>query len=124
VDLLLSQWKLFKAKFKEIWYVDTTFNDSVEHEQEGYRPCIIIRDFSESEMILTIPLSTNLAQNRFNHTVIIDKNDYNNLPEKSVALIHQIKSLHKSRLKRQIGKLSNRYYNEIIIHIKEIFGIR
>jgi len=47
---LATNWRKFRPKFKELWFVDVTYTDSQGHEQKGVRPCLIIREFQAGDM--------------------------------------------------------------------------
>ena len=118
-----GDWRLFRPRFKEIWRIDVTYLDSEGHEQEGERPCIVIKDFEEAEMVLIIPLTSSLSISRLPYAQIIRRNNVNNLSDDSIALIFQIRSISKSRLKHHIGRLTNENYNKIKLIIKQFFKI-
>ena len=80
--LYLERWKLFKPKFKDIWKVDISIDESIGHEQSGTRPCLIISFFKEAGLTLVIPLTSNLETKHFPYTVKIEKNPmFENIPE-------------------------------------------
>lgn len=117
------KWKNFHPKSKEIWQINLSDIDAEGHEQKGDRPCMIIREFPLNELVLIIPITGELTiNNRFSFTVLIKKDDGNGLNCDSVALIFQIKSVSKNRLRYQIGRINNSQYDEIKVQIKEMFG--
>ena len=118
-----KDWRLFQAKFKEIWRIDITDPESEGHEQEGERPCLIIRAFEDSKMILIVPFTGVLGASRFPYIHIVRRDKINILPSDSVALVYQMRSVMKSRLIRQIGRLTNEKYRPIKILIRELFRI-
>ncbi|MFX1394818.1 MAG: type II toxin-antitoxin system PemK/MazF family toxin [Promethearchaeota archaeon] len=120
--ILAEKWRRFKPKFKEIWKADVTYKDSTGHEQKGVRPCLIIKDFEESEIVLIIPFTGNVSIVEYTpYTVKIEPDNQNKLSDNSVAMIYQIKAISKSRLKYKIGRLINAKYSEIEVLLKEIF---
>lgn len=120
-NILALKWKQFKPKFKEIWQVDVTYTDSQGHEQKGERPCLIIKEFQTGNIVLLIPFTGTLNSGRFPYTTKIEQNNVNRLDDDSIALVFQMKAVSKSRFKFKRGKLSSRKYDEIEIHIKNIF---
>lgn len=120
-NILALRWKRLKPKFKEIWEVDVTYTDSQGHEQEGTRPCLIIKEFQTGYIVLLIPFTGTLNSGRFPYTTKIEKNNINKLDDDSIALVFQMKAVSKSRFKYKRGKLSSSKYDEIEIHIKNIF---
>jgi len=122
---LSEKWRQFKPKYKEIWKIDIPVNESTGHEQRGIRPCLVIKDFEESGLILVIPITGNLSLLEFSpYTVKIEADDQNNLENDSVALLYQIKTIDKSLLKHKIGRLINEKYTQIEIILKEIFRLK
>lgn len=120
-NILALKWKQFKPKFKEIWQVDVTYTDSQGHEQKGERPCLIIKEFQTGNIVLLIPFTGTLNSGRFPYTTKIEQNNVNRLDDDSIALVFQMKAVSKSRFKYKRGKLSSSKYDEIEIHIKNIF---
>lgn len=120
-NILALKWKQFKPKFKEIWQVDVTYTDSQGHEQKGERPCLIIKEFQTGYIVLLIPFTGTLNSGRFPYTTKIEQNNVNRLDDDSIALVFQMKAVSKSRFKYKRGKLSSSKYDEIEIHIKNIF---
>ena len=119
-------WRRFRPKFKELWFVDVTYTDSQEHEQKGVRPCLIIKEFQAGDMVLIIPFTKFTKESsalRFPFTVKIEKNNTNELNYDSVALIFQMKSVSKVRFKKKIGRITNNNYKKIEIYIKNIFRL-
>ena len=120
-NILTLRWKGFKPKFKEIWQVDVTYTDSQGHEQKGERPCLIIKEFQAGDMVLIIPFTGELTAERFPYTTKIERSKENGLHSDSIALVFQMKSISKKRFKSKRGRISSSKYNNIEIHIKNIF---
>jgi mRNA interferase MazF len=76
----------------------------VGHEQYGKRPAILISE--STNVAIVIPLTTNLNSLRFPYTIEISPDNKNNLEHPSVALIFHLKSIDKSRLIPNIGKIN------------------
>ena len=122
-NILALRWKSFKPKFKEIWEVDVTYTDSQGHEQEGVRPCLIIKEFKTGDMVLLIPFTGTLNSGRFPYTTKIEKNNANGLDNDSIALVFQMKAVSKSRFIYKRGRISSSKYDNIETHIKNIFRL-
>lgn len=116
-------WKQFKPKFKEIWQVNVTYTDSQGHEQQGERPCLIIKAFQTGDMVILIPFTGVLDAERFSFTTKIEKDNINGLDGDSIALIFQMKAVSKSRFRYKRGKISESKYKQIEVHIKNIFEL-
>ncbi|MFW9866508.1 MAG: type II toxin-antitoxin system PemK/MazF family toxin [Candidatus Thorarchaeota archaeon] len=119
-----TKWEIFKPKFKDIWQVDVTYTDSQGHEQTGDRPCLIIKEFENSDLVLVIPFTGEEAALHLPYTVKIEKNDVNGLTHDSVALVFQMKSISKSRFKYKRGRILKSKYTSIEVHIKDIFRLK
>ncbi len=121
--LYLERWKLFKPRFKDIWKVDISIDESIGHEQSGTRPCLIISFFKEAGLSLVIPLTSNLETKHFPYTVKIEKNPINELKKDSIALVYQMKSISMERFISKIGRMSTQKYKEIEIQLKDILRL-
>lgn len=78
-------------------------------EQEGTRPVIILsRDAinENSPVVIVIPLTDRRNKPRIYPSQVILKAGEGNLPIESVALGEQIRAISKTRLTKQIGRLS------------------
>ena len=74
------------------------------HEQKGRRPVIVVGE--ANGLVTVIPLTTALKRASFSHTEIIEPSRDNGLPDRSVALVFQVKSLDRTRIDGQLGMLS------------------
>jgi mRNA interferase MazF len=96
-------------------------------EQAGDRPGVVI-SAGDSEpgnpMVTFVPLTCVRNANRFPHTVdnIVPSNA-NGLRCISVALIFQIRSLDKNRVRRIAGNLEEHYLSQIEEKIKNMLSI-
>ena len=124
MQFLTVKWENFKPKLKDIWQVDVTYTDSQGHEQAGVRPCLIIKEFENTEMLLLIPLTGELSAEHLPFTTKIENNDVNGLDCDSIALVFQMKSISKSRLKYKRGRILKSNYDKIEVHIRDIFRLK
>ncbi|MCX5817685.1 MAG: type II toxin-antitoxin system PemK/MazF family toxin [Proteobacteria bacterium] len=79
------------------------------HEQQGFRPAIIVQtseNIDKIPTVLIIPFTTQIKAANFPFTFVIDPDSTNNLSSKSVALVFQLRAIDKKRLKNKLGKLS------------------
>ncbi len=88
----------------EIWLVELPTTDS--HEQAGTRPVIVLLE-TEVNIVIIIPLTSNLQALRFPHTIEIKPSSLNGLNSLSVGLLFQIRAIDKIRLKNKIGDLED-----------------
>ncbi|MAH03798.1 hypothetical protein CMI39_03365 [Candidatus Pacearchaeota archaeon] len=102
----------------EVWILELPSKRG--KEQKGIRPGIIIAN-TKTNMIVTLPLTSNLQALRFPNTLKIKTSKENNLEKDSIALIFQIQSLDKKRFLAKIGIIENKYMTKINNIIKEMF---
>jgi len=91
-------------------------------EQYGQRPAILICD-TKTDIIVIIPLTSNLGALRFPYTLTIFPDKENNLKETSVALIFQIRAIDKSRVVKVIGRINKNMEKKINSILREMLNI-
>ena len=94
----------------DVWYAD--LGKAFGSEQGGVRPVVIIsgnRWNASSTMRTVIPLTSKPKNNQSTHAPI--SADW--LPERSVALAEQIRSITYTRFKEYIGTISNEQISAI-----------
>ena len=91
-------------------------------EQLGKRPVLIMAD-TDVGMTIIIPLTSNLETLRYSYTLRIEATEQNNLDNKSVALIFQIKAIDKRRMIHKIGELEENYIKEIDKILKDLLKL-
>jgi mRNA interferase MazF len=79
-------------------------------EQSGRRPVIIISHdgFNQTpnwHSIIVVPISSSRAQSRRTLTVVPLAKGVATLPDSSVAICHQVTTIDRSKLARQLGSL-------------------
>jgi mRNA interferase MazF len=79
-------------------------------EQQGRRPVLVVSHNAFNEIptwqsIIVIPCSTSGSQRRRGPTAVFLPAGTGGLPEDCVAICHQITTLDRSKLTRQIGTL-------------------
>lgn len=104
----------------DIYLVD--LSSGVGHEQHGFRPAILVSE-SIAGMVVVLPLTTNLEALRFPYTLSIIESSVNNLEQNSVALIFQIKSIDKNRLRKKIGILPSSDLKKIDSQMKKMLRL-
>ena len=95
-------------------------------EQAGTRPAIIISGGSTDRgnpMVTVVPLTTNSTTTKFPHTQLITSSKDNGLSTDSVALIFQIRSLDKRRIKNIVGKLSPKNLKRVEQHLSTLLSL-
>lgn len=104
----------------EIWLVELPSTNG--HEQAGKRPVIVIAD-TEANIVIIVPLTSNLQSLRFPHTMEVKPSKENGLNTVSIALIFQVRAIDKKRLKNKIGELEHSTLAEIDKMLKKILAL-
>lgn len=104
----------------EIWLVNFPSTDG--HEQSGTRPVVIISEI-EANIVLVIPLTSNLQALRFPHTLEIKPSKLNRLSAVSVGLAFQLRAIDKRRLKTKIGQIEEIILKRIDELLKMLLGL-
>lgn len=92
-------------------------------EQSGYRPLLLIVNFEKLPIALIIPLATTEKVVKYEYVVPIEPDSCNNLVKRSYAMIFQLRTVDKSRLKRKIGIVSNDVMSKIKIELKKMLQL-
>lgn len=100
---------------KDIWWASLGAN--LGHEEDGKnkrfeRPVLILKKFNK-HMILTIPLSSKIKEDKFYYYKFLSKNG-----KFISAMICQIRLISSKRLIRKIGNIGNKDFNDIKSQIK------
>jgi mRNA interferase MazF len=87
-------------------------------EQSGRRPVIVVshNGFNQTlnwRSIIVVPVSTSHGQNRRALTVVPLPKGTASLPQAGVAVCHQVTTLDRSKLSRQIGSLPKDLLTEL-----------
>ncbi len=97
----------------EIYWAD--LDPTWGHEQAGVRPVVVIQTNPlnrQLNTIMIIPTTTNLKAKGLMITQFLAK-EKTGLKKDSVALLHQIRTLDKRRLKKKVGSIPKDDYFEI-----------
>ena len=84
-----------------------SLNPTIGAEQAGVRPVLIVQNNQANKFIPTVtvvPLTSNLRASRFLFTVLIPSAQ-SGLPQDSVALVFQVRTIDRSRLNRKAGHI-------------------
>lgn len=103
----------------EIWILD--FPSKGAREQRGVRPGLVLAD-TKTDLIFTIPLTSNVQALRFPNTVEIKKSEVNGLEKDSVALVFQLQSLDKKRFLTKIGEVEKEPMEKIDSELKRLLN--
>jgi mRNA interferase MazF len=109
-------------KQREIWFAD--LDPTQGKEQSGLRPVLIISGNlmnKNSDLLIVCPLSTKIKS--FPSTVLISKTLQNDLTHDSEVLTFQIRVISKTRLVRQVGKITETELKQIVFELNGIFEL-
>ena len=104
----------------EIWLVELP--SAIGHEQAGTRPALILAE-TETNIVIIIPLTSNLQALRFVNAIEVKPTVTNGLSEISVALVFQVRAIDKKRLRHRIGELESPSLKEIDLSLKRILKL-
>ena len=104
-------------KMFDIYYANLSKN-TVESEQGGIRPVIIVQNDignKHSPTVIVLPMTSEIKKSNMPTHCIIHKSERNGLKVDSMVLAEQIRVIDKSRLQDYIGFLDNTSeQNEVI----------
>ena len=94
----------------------------VRHEQRGIRPAVVMAH-PYSNILIVIPLTSNLEALRFAHSVFIKQNNKNGLMQDSIILLSHIRSVDISRIQEVIGKIDKKTMEKIDLSVKAMLKL-
>lgn len=97
----------------EIYFAD--LNPVKGHEQAGFRPVLILQnDILNKNLhtVVVVPITKNIKAKGYLTTYFLEKK-ISKLPADSVALLFQIRTIDKNRLKKRIIQLSHQTMHEM-----------
>lgn len=103
----------------EIWLVELPKANG--HEQSGSRPAVVLAEISN--IVVIIPVTSNLLALKFPFVLSINPSDKNGLTAESAVLVFQIRAIDRKRLTRKIGRLekfSMKSINELLCKMLNI----
>ncbi|BBM86213.1 type II toxin-antitoxin system PemK/MazF family toxin [Candidatus Uabimicrobium amorphum] len=97
-------------------------------EQQGRRPVIVVSHdgFNEVESwrsIIVVPISSSKSKTQRGPTVVIIEKDEAGLSKQSCALCHQVTTLDRSKLGKNIGKLKTSTLCEVNEALKKAMNL-
>ncbi len=115
-----------RIKAGEIWWVDLSsiLEDTRGHETQKLRPCLVVANCSEAEMLMIIPFQSNLDAKRLPHTYIIKQHPNNGLKRDSVVMGFQMRAIDYERITEYSGTVNYTDLNRIRIIIKNYLNIK
>ena len=93
------------------------------HEQGGLRPVVVLQNSilnRNLNTIVTAPLTSNLDSRGLMTTYFLPKK-MSGLHKDSVALLYQIRTIDKTRLKKEIGHISKKDFEDLKRQMMEVF---
>lgn len=94
----------------EIYYADLTSDTKGSSVQSGYRPVIIIQNDignAHSPTTIVVPLTSKNKRRDLPTHVQIKANNETGLRCDSIALLEQVRSIDKGKLKERVGIISD-----------------
>ena len=110
-----------EIKQGEIYLSD--LNPVKGHEQAGYRPVLVIQNDILNQYLSTVvilPITSNL-KHKENLTVYFLSNEASSMKDDSLALLFQIRTIDKLRLKKKVGEVSQSEFYKIKRKMNNIF---
>lgn len=93
------------------------------HEQAGLRPVLILQSNVLNRNLSTViiaPITSNLQTKGFLTTFYLNSS-VSKLPEESVALLFQLRTLDKRRLKKEMGHVSSKEFSKVKMKLGRLF---
>ena len=121
----MAKRKYETIKTGEIWWVDLSsdLNDTIGHETQKTRPCLVIANCKDTKFLIIIPFQSNLDANRLPHTLTVKKHQNNGLKNDSVATIFQMRSIDYIRIRHYCGTIINKDLIKIKNIIKDLLSL-
>lgn len=104
----------------ELWIVNLPFKKG--REQFGSRPALILAN-TKTDLIIVIPLTSNIQALRFPKTIEIKSSEENGLEKDSIALLFQVSAIDKRRMVKKIGSLEKSYIEEVNNNLREMLKL-
>lgn len=113
-----------EIKQRQVYMV--AINDTIDHEQRGIRPCVVLSvdvQNENSDNIIVVFITHKNKKYQPTHWYLYN-NDYNFFTfQKNTVLGESIRSISKNRLQRYIGEINYNDFYEILDCIKYNFEI-
>lgn len=107
----LQEVRILIVKKGEVYYAD--LNSVIGCEQGGYRPVIIVQNNIgnfHSPTTIIVPVTARMRKKALPTHIKVKGAG---LPKKSIALLEQLRTIDKSRLKEKIGEITRTSLNKI-----------
>lgn len=96
------------------------------HEQTGTRPALVVHDDATSDnlsLIMIVPITSNLATQKFAYTILVQPSAQNGLSMPSVLLVFQLRATDKRRVVKKIGIIEAPIIEQVNIELRKLLGI-
>lgn len=112
-----------QARRAEVWFADLGEPRGGGHEQAGRRYVVVLQtdDLASLSTTVVVPLTTRVHRQGA-ATVLLEPTE-GGLPERSLALCHQVRVLDVRRLERRQGVLPPQKLSEIEIRLSFVLGL-
>lgn len=109
----------------EIYYAD--LRPVVGSEQGGIRPVLIVQNNIGNKYSPTVIVASMTSQvDKKTHLpthILLHKEDAKGLPENSIILCEQLRTIDKSRIRDRVGSINSDIIDSVMSDIKKAFDI-
>ena len=112
-----------EIKQGDVWMVDLSI-DSIDHEQSGIRPCIVLQQNhlnDTSGNVMIAPITSQLKKEQPFHYFLYKENYPFFSKSKNIVLTECMTCVSKGRLERLLGKVFYKDITGIIENMKYVF---
>jgi mRNA interferase MazF len=110
----------------DIILVELPQADTSGHEQEGFRPALVVHDDATSNqlsVIMIVPMTSKLRLQSFSHTILVQPSQQNGLDKPSVLLVFQLRAIDKRRIKKTLGTIESSIMEQVSTEMKKLLGL-
>lgn len=112
----IKQWEIYLIQF----------SPSTGHEYQKARPALVISSnelLKRSHLVTCIPFTSNLNNCLVKDDITIPGSKTNNLRGDGVLKMHHIATFDKKRILKYIGRLDEKFTEEVKIKLKKNFNL-
>lgn len=105
----------------DVWLVEIP--ETVEHEQYGTRPAVVLAEITHYLIVVLVPITKNIDMASAPFTTTIQPSRTNGLTVPSVALGLQIRAVDRKRLVRKLGVLDSADLARLDAQLKQMLQL-
>jgi len=93
------------------------------HEQGGFRPVLVLQNDTLNSYLSTVVIAPITSNMKFEGVITTYplKKEVSGLKMDSVALLHQVRTIDKSRLMKRVGSLSDQEFRQLRAKMMWVF---